>query len=211
MRKREEESIGLAGEHLEKTEVCLRETLNSFDAYLDGKREDAKDFALQVDRAESEADNLRREIVKRLFKGAFLPLMREDLLNFIETIDKIADEAESCCDLIMLETPDVPDNLKPFFKEIVRDSTLCFQPLKEGFAHLFKDFSLILEQVRKVNVKEAEVDQKEEELTRRIFSADLELAQKLLLRQLVAKICDISDRAEDAADRLEILAIKGRI
>ncbi|GAI93756.1 unnamed protein product, partial [marine sediment metagenome] len=48
MRKREEESIGLAGEHLEKTGVCLNEMLKTFNAYLDGRREEAKDFALQV-------------------------------------------------------------------------------------------------------------------------------------------------------------------
>lgn len=211
MRKQEEKSVDLAREHLGKTELCLSEMAKTFDSYLDGKEEEARNFALQVDKAESEADNLRREIAKGLFEGAFLPLMREGFLNLVEAIDKVADEAESCCDLIMLETPDIPDDLKSFFKEIVKDSILCFQPLKEGFTHLFKDFSLTLEQVQKVNVKEAEVDQKEEELTRRIFSADLELARKILLRQLVAKICDISDRAEDASDRLEVLAIKGRI
>ena len=211
MRKQEEESVNLAREHLGKTELCLNEMARTFEAYLDGKKEEARNFSLQVDKAESEADTLRREITKRLFKGAFLPLLREGFLNFVEAIDKIADEAESCCDLIMLETPDIPDDLKPSFKEIVRDSISCFQPLEEGFTHLFKDFSLTLEQVQKVNVKEAEVDQKEEELTRRIFSSDLELARKLLLRQLIVKICDISDRAEDASDRLEVLAIKGRI
>ena len=211
MRKQEEESIDLAKEHLAKTELCLKEMVNTFNAYLENKGKEAENFALQVDRLESEADNLRREIAKGLFGGAFLPLFRESFLNFVEAVDKIADEAESCCDLIILESPDVPDDLKLSFKEIVRDSVLSFQPLKEGFGYLLKDFSLILEQVQKVNVKEAEVDQKEEDLTRRIFSSNLELAQKILLKQLVAKICDISDRAEDAADRLEVLAIKGRI
>ncbi len=211
MRNREEKSLGLIKEHLEKTEICLNEMKNAFEAYLSGKKEEARDFSLQVDKAESEADNLRREIAKGLFEGAFLPLLREDFLNFVEGVDKIADEAESCCDIIMLETPDIPKDLRLFFTEIVKDSILPFQPLKEGFAHLFEDFSLTLEKVQEVNIKEAEVDQKEEDLTRKIFSCDLELARKILLKQLVIKICDISDRAEDASDKLEILAIKRRI
>jgi len=211
MRNREEKSLSLIREHLERTEICLNEMKKAFDAYLAGKKEEARDFSLQVDKAESEADNLRREIAKGLFEGAFLPLLREDFLNFVEGVDKIADEAESCCDLIMLETPDIPEDLKFFFAEIVKDSIVPFQPLKEGFTHLFEDFSLTLEKVQEVNIKEAEVDQKEEDLTRKIFSGDLELARKILLKQLVIKICDISDRAEDASDKLEILAIKRRI
>ncbi len=211
MRNREEKSLNLIREHLEKTEMCLQGAKKTFDAYLAGKNEEAKNFALQVDKAESDADNLRREIAKGLFEGAFLPLLREDFLNFVEGVDKIADEAESCCDLIMLETPDVPENLKLSFTEIVKGSILSFQPLKEGFDHLFEDFSLTLEKVQEVNIKEAEVDQKEEDLTRKIFSGNLELARKILLKQLAIKICDISDRAEDASDKLEILAIKRRI
>ena len=211
MRNREEKSLNLIREHLEKAEMCLQGAKKTFDAYLAGKNEEAKNFALQVDKAESDADNLRREIAKGLFEGAFLPLLREDFLNFVEGVDKIADEAESCCDLIMLETPDVPENLKLSFTEIVKGSILSFQPLKEGFDHLFEDFSLTLEKVQEVNIKEAEVDQKEEDLTRKIFSGNLELARKILLKQLAIKICDISDRAEDASDKLEILAIKRRI
>jgi len=33
-----------------------------------------------------------------MYSGAYLPLLREDILHLLEQLDKIADGAESCCD-----------------------------------------------------------------------------------------------------------------
>jgi len=41
-----------------------------------------------------------------------------------------------------------------------------------------------------------------------IFDSDLELAEKLHLREFVEQIDEVADMAEDVADRLAIYAIK---
>jgi uncharacterized protein Yka (UPF0111/DUF47 family) len=49
----------------------------------------------------------------------------------------------------------------------------------------------------------------EAELTRAIFARDdLDLSRKLHLRQCVERLALLSDRAEIAADRLELAALK---
>ena len=55
---------------------------------------------------------------------------------------------------------------------------------------------------------ESEVDVAESILSRRIFASDMELAEKIHLNQLLTKIADIADLAEDAADELLFAAMK---
>ena len=55
---------------------------------------------------------------------------------------------------------------------------------------------------------EAESDQLERSLIRDIFGSDLQKADKILLRDLAIRIGEISDRAENAMDRLAIVAAK---
>ncbi len=211
MGRRENEIIGLSGQFFEKIDFCLGEMGKMVEAYLNNDRKLTEELYEKVDGQETEIDGLRRQISKKLFEGAFLPLLREEWLNLLETADKIADEAEASTDFLVLQKPLIPEDLKEKIKELISGVIDSFQPLRNGFSSLFKDFSTTLSYIEKVNIKETEVDKKEEELVKLIFEKDMELAQKILLRELVNKIADISDRIEDSADRLEILIIKKRL
>lgn len=201
----------LLSEHFEKVRICLDDMQKVMEAYLEGKIDVAKSYALNVDHTEAEADSVRRRIAKELYRGAFLPALREDLSNFVEAVDKIADGAESCCDFIMLQRVEVPQELKQRFKEISKDSVASFTPLIEAYGLLYKDFSAALKKVHEVAIKEEKVDQQEWELTRIIFKSELELAHKIQLDHFILRITTISDRAEDASDKLEILIIKRQV
>ncbi len=211
MGRRENEIIELSGRFFEKIGFCLGEMGKMVEAYLENARKLTEELYEKVDGQETEIDGLRRQISKKLFEGAFLPLLREEWLNFLEIADKIADEAEASTDFLILQKPLIPEDLKEKIKELISGVIDSFQPLRNGFSSLFKDFSTTLSYIEKVNIKETEVDKKEEELVKLIFEKDMELAQKILLRELVNKIADISDRIEDSADRLEILIIKKRL
>ncbi len=211
MGRRENEIIELSGRFFEKIDFCLGEMGKMVEAYINDDRKLTEELYEKVDGQETEIDGLRRQISKKLFEGAFLPLLREEWLNFLEIADKIADEAEASTDFLILQKPLIPEDLKEKIKELISGVIDSFQPLRNGFSSLFKDFSTTLSYIEKVNIKETEVDKKEEELVKLIFEKDMELAQKILLRELVNKIADISDRIEDSADRLEILIIKKRL
>ena len=58
---------------------------------------------------------------------------------------------------------------------------------------------------------ESEVDQIESKLVSKIFASELELGQKLHLKQLVNRAASIADLSEDAADELEFAAMKAMV
>jgi predicted phosphate transport protein (TIGR00153 family) len=149
-----------------------------------------------------------------MYSGAYLPLLREDILRLLEHLDKIADGAESCCDFFLDQRPEIPGDLKPRFANAMKISISCFKPLRDAVAFFFTDkvsMETIRELVKKAGILESDVDKHEWDITRDIFNTDLDYGRKIHLRLCIQKIVAISDRTEDAADQLEVTMIKGGI
>jgi uncharacterized protein Yka (UPF0111/DUF47 family) len=55
------------------------------------------------------------------------------------------------------------------------------------------------------------VDQIEWDITKKIFSSDLDYSHKIHLKLCLDTIVEVSDLGEDAADRLELVTLKSMI
>jgi len=198
-RKKEKEVKKLIMMHLEKVSITMNNMQDSVKFYLDGKIKEAKESGYQTHLVEEEADSLRREIIEKLHKGAFLPAFREDLIGFVAQQDKIADRSESCCDFFLTQRPEVPDEF------------IEFSPYKEAIVSMFEDYEVVKRNIKNVNTFEEEADTVEWHIVRDIFSSKLDLARKIHLRQFVFHIVEISDVIEDAADNLDIFIVKYQV
>ncbi|MDH3344630.1 MAG: DUF47 family protein [Desulfobacteraceae bacterium] len=58
---------------------------------------------------------------------------------------------------------------------------------------------------------ESKVDKMEWDITKKIFSSDLSYSHKIHLRLCLELIVNVSDLAEDAADRLELVTLKSMV
>ena len=210
--KKEKEVNELILKHLEKVDGCLKIALKAVEEYLSANIEEAKSLAIKVDQIETETDDIRREIISKLYSGAYLPLLREDILHLVQHVDKIADGAEACCDFFLDQRPDIPEEMKSGFLKIMENSISCFTPLKEAIGSFFMgkiDIKAIREKTKEVGIIESDVDKEEWDLTRDIFKAGLDYGHKIHLKLCLESIVEVSDRAEDTADELEIIIIKG--
>jgi len=212
--KKEKEVNELFLKHLEKVDECLKTSLLTVEDYLNCKIDDAKGLAKKVDSIETEADFIRHEIIGKMYSGAYLPLLREDMLHLLEQLDKIADGAESCCDFFLDQRPEIPDDLKPRFLSAMQASVSSFTFLKDAVISFFSEkdeTENIREVLRKVGIIESDVDKLEWDITRDIFKTNLDYGHKVHLRHCIQRVVEISDRVEDTADQLEITIIKGGI
>lgn len=206
--KKEEKVKKLIQEHLALVETCLNNLMETMKLYLNGDYAKAKELAYKVHSTESDADWKRREIMQQLHEGAFLPIYREGLSTLTGIIDKIADSAESSCDFLITQRPDVPGEFKGRIVELTQDSINSFPPLKEAIFSLFDDFTLVLKKTSNVNHLESCVDKDEWQTTHDIFSSGLPLAHKMHLRELIWHIAQISDVCQDVADNLENIIVQ---
>jgi predicted phosphate transport protein (TIGR00153 family) len=211
-KKREESKVmTLIQDHLVKVGESIQWMMSVIENYLKGEMDIAESNASEADSAESEADDIRREIADLLHQGAFLPLFREDVMQLVAIVDRMASHAEDCCNFIVIQKPDVPDDFREDFLELARDCVSILPPLQEGVINLSEDFDMTLAKIAEVHEIESKADDLEFGLSRRIFSTDLTLAHKMHLRQLVDVIVEITDKAEDAAEVLEGLIVKKRV
>ena len=209
--KKEKEVIELILKHLDLVEDSIKTGIRTIEFYLDDNISEAKVLGRRVRSEESEADIVRYEIRDKLYSGAYLPLLREDIYKLIESIDKVANAGEACCDFFLNQRPKIPVELKPAFVEVVRESLGIIDNLKLAVLCYFKGeckIETVREHTKEVGMQESRVDKLEWDLTKAVLTSPMDLAHKLHLRLCLESIVEISDRAEDAGDQLELATLK---
>ena len=213
--KKEKEVIELILKHLDMVEECLMAGIKTVEFYLDGDIGEAKVWSRKSRSTESEADIIRYGIRDKLYSGAYLPLLREDIYKLIESIDKVANAGEACSDFFLNQRPLIPDEMKSQFLAIARDSLGIIEPLKLAVLCYFKGeckIEVVREHTKDVGMQESHVDKLEWDLTKEIFiSTSLDFAHKHHLRNCLDAIVEVSDRAEDACDQLELATLKSMV
>jgi predicted phosphate transport protein (TIGR00153 family) len=212
--KKEKEVIDLIEKHADKMEECLSTAIKTIQAYLKENIDEAKKLGRETDKIEKQADLIRHEIRNKLYYGAYMPLLREDIYKLVECIDMVANSAEKCCDFFLNQRPVIPDFLKPKYLEAVQESLGVSAPLKHALLCYLKGLCPIevsRQHSRDIGLLESKVDQIEWDITKKIFSSDLDYSHKIHLRLCLDTIVEVSDLGEDAADRLELVTLKSMI
>jgi len=198
--KKEEKIIELIKNHLdlvEKTIESLRDYLEMY--FSDGEK--ATVIYEKIQTLESDADRIRRKVETDMYSGAFLPNFRGDLLGLIESVDKIANKAEFVADLIELQHPVIPNELKDGVLRQIDLSLETFRMLKRSIEFLFEDLQKAGEYVILTEKREHEEDEVERGNIKKLFELDIERCAKLELKEIIRSIGDIADRAEDSSAR----------
>ncbi len=208
--KKESEIIKTFMKHLDAVEETLLAFRDFMSMYLDGEG-DFEALAEKAVEAESKADRLRRSTETMMYSGAFLPNFRGDLLGLIESVDVIADRAETVVRLVNLQKTEFPDDIKEDVKEQVKISIKTYRALKKAIKTMFEDMDESAKCIVETEKLEHEEDELEWRLIRRLFSLDVDRAVKLEVRELIGLIGDIADLSEDASDRVEIILLKRRV
>jgi predicted phosphate transport protein (TIGR00153 family) len=212
--KKEKEVIELILKHLELVEDSLKTGIRTIEFYLDDNISEAKFLDRKVRSEEAEADIVRYNIRDKLYSGAYLPLLREDIYKLIESIDKVVNAGEACCDFFLNQRPVIPEELKPAFVEVVRESLGIIDNLKLAVLCYFKGeckIETVREHTKEIGMQESRVDKLEWDLTKAILTSPMDLAHKLHLRLCLESIVEVSDRAEDAGDQLELATLKSMV
>jgi len=209
--KKEKEVIKLIIQHLDLVVDSLNTGIQTINSYLENDLNAAKRLARAVREKESEADVVRYDLRDKLYSGAYLPLLREDIYKLIESIDKVANAGEACCDFFLNQRPTIPDGLRSAFGDVARESLGIVDNLKLAVLCYFKGeckIDTVREHTKEIGMQESRVDKLEWDLTKAIFTSDMDFAHQLHMKLCLDFIVEVSDRAEDAGDQLELATLK---
>jgi len=211
--KRQQEAFQLLEKYFAAGEACLNTFQAAMLEFLNSS--DLAKLLIGVEethRLESLADQGRRNLETFLFERNLLPDYREDILHLVDTYDDVPDTAELLLRNLEMCRVTFPAGLVPDLKELTLRCVESNTALLGAVRPLFREPDVARKEAAKVKPLEGAADTLQHKIIRAIFAMPtLDTAQKMLLREMVDTLADISDLAEICADQVTIFAIKWRL
>ena len=164
---------------------------------------------------ESRAADTKRELSMQIAEGAFFGGVREDMINLLDKIEKIADKAKDAARLITLaEVTDMnareilgSEDMKRFLENLDQ-AVVALQRLIEAFEI---DRKTILDRVHAVDEYEEAADGFKQNVLAALFerSRGIDPVTVILVRDFVLNADDVADYAQHASDVVLVLVAKG--
>jgi len=200
-----------AKKHVEETYKTVTYFAQAVKAFMEGDI-NAKNAAIDnVRQSEHQADALRSKMVEELSESLLMPPDREDLMHFAKTLDKIADWTNGAARILgfieQKPSSEILNNIWTGTELIVAS----ISKLREAIQILTKnDLKTTLALCKEVDHLEHEADDQKKLLIETIIHANLSPTSLLLCYQLAEYLEGVTDKIEDAADFIKVIAIKSR-
>lgn len=179
--------------------------------YLEGDTAGFDEKLQHVKEIESRGDELRRDIQRRLYVETLIPESRGDVLELLELSDDILNACEGAMFQLSIEKPELGDELKGDFSDLVESVTEAVEALVRALRDFFRGSDALTDDMHKVGFYESEADKTSHKIMAAAFSSDIDLSHKNQLRSFVLYFDNIADIAEDVTDKLGIFALKRAI
>ena len=184
-------------------------------AVAEGEVTSCRDRRVRIFELESKAADAKRELSSQIAEGAFFGGVREDMINLLDKIEKIADKAKDAARLITLaEVTDArareilrSEDMRRFLENLDL-AVVALQHLIEAFRI---DRKTILERVHAVDEFEEAADGFKSNILSALFerSSGIDPVTVILVRDFVFNADDVADNAQHASDVVLVLVAKG--
>ncbi|MBI9017234.1 MAG: DUF47 family protein [Phycisphaerae bacterium] len=163
----------------------------------------------QIHKAESKADDIRGEIEVLMYSKGIFPESRGDVMILLEFMDKVPNQIEAAARLAINQFVTVPDIIANSVAELLYVGQRCVEAMLDGSAALFDNYTAAVVPVGKVDELESQADHIQDHIIEIIFSnPDIKDFDKIMLRDLINYIANITDRCENVGDRIRVIAAK---
>lgn len=199
-------------EYRQKVSTCIEIFENSILQYFENSdRAVLEKNCVEIHKAESLADDIRREIEVMMYSKALFPESRGDIMVLLETMDRVPNQAEATMHMISNQRINIPAQFHPQIIELVNICVRCTAAMLDSSQKLFTDFTTATVTLGKVDELESQADHLEGAIIKQIFKSKMDGFDKIMLRDTVKQISTICDRAEKAGDRIRIIVAKRRV
>ncbi len=206
-------------EHMRKVFSCVVLLPALFDALYRNNLEEVKKLAEQIGELETEADRIKSRYRHNMPKTLLLPVDRKDLLSLIHEQDSISDGIEKISQILVNRDMIVPEAIKKGLDELLEGTMeICTQAktmieeldelVHVGFSG--KEHDKVTNMIVGVRRSEHNLDKILRRVNRTLFSIEKELdpVSVMFWYKIIEEVGDISDHAENMADRLLLFLSK---
>jgi len=203
-----------AKEHVKKVYECYKEFEKMMPHFYNGDYEKVDILTGKVSALEHEADEIRRKMEMGFYEWAFLPFDREDRIMLTENVGKVADTIESTAFTISLSKVEFPQTLKKILKHSWNIIRQIVEALKDCINSLEEDITEAIQKAHEIEKLEEKADEIERGILAKLYNSyrhgKIGVFKFLGMKEVTIHLGNIADRAEDASDRVLIIAAKRR-
>lgn len=168
-------------------------------------------YIKQTHRYENKITDISDEINSLMYGKALIPDSRGDIMALLSEFDRIARIFKDILHMMQVQKLIVPGFLIQETKELIRLSVECCELLTRQSIAFFTNSRGIRELLGLIDTNESHCDNIERRIISMIFDSDIDRFDKLQLKELIERIGNISDGAEQVSKRVNISSLKRRV
>lgn len=203
-------------EHIRKAHQCAELLVPFTEALIAGNWEQAGQAQQKISTLEKEADELKRELRRRLPKSLFLSFPREDLLDLLSSQDKVANKAKDIAGLMYGRRMTIPAPLAEpmlrYVRGVVAASSQAVKAINEldelietGFGG--HEIKLVEKLIEDLDNLEQDTDEQQIAIRTQLFTIEKELhaVDVMFLYRIIEEVGELADRAQRVGGHLQML------
>jgi hypothetical protein len=203
--------------HMLVSKASVKELINFLQSAINLDWNKATESRKIISDLENEADALKAETRSLLTKSLFLAVPREDILDLIKLADDIPNTVKDISGLIIGRQMEIPSEIASSFLLFAKEAATITETAGEAVDYIDELFQFsfggnaaikmqqLLEQLYSLENKN---DQSEINLRGELFSIERDLppVNVIFLYDIINKIGELSDRAEQVGHRISLIA-----
>lgn len=161
----------------------------------------------EVSRLERDGDDLRRSTAREIYKGAFLPYLRTNILRLVEDVDDILNTTDKAGkyfkkieDLRFLESANE-------IERIMSLNVILCKIMSKNFIEFFRSPEKLGEAMIVVRMLEKEADNLKHSVLESLRKNDLNFWDGIFTFNFIESLEEISDVVEDTMDTLQVVVL----
>jgi predicted phosphate transport protein (TIGR00153 family) len=203
--------------HMEVSKNSTVELINFLESAVNSDWNKATESRKVISQLENEADVLKAETRSLLTKSLFLAVPREDILDLIKLADDIPNTVKDISGLMIGRQMEIPSAIASSFLLFAKEASAITDAANEAVDHIDELFQFsfggnaaikMQELIQKLDSLENKNDQSEVTLRAELFAIEKDLppVNVIFLYDIINKIGELSDRAEQVGHRISLIA-----
>lgn len=203
-------------EHIRKAHQCAELLVPFTEALIAGDWDLAGQSQQQISAIEKSADEIKREVRRRLPKSLFLTFPREDILDLLSSQDKIANKAKDIAGLMYGRRMQIPATLAEPMLRYVRASVAASSQAVKAIGELDElietgfgghEIKLVEKLIEDLDNLEQDTDEQQIAIRTQLFSIekDLHPVDVMFLYRIIEEVGELADRAQRVGGQLQML------
>ena len=203
--------------HMEVSKLSVEELLRFLQLAIDSNWDQAAQSRKLISDLENKADSLKAETRGLLTKSLFLAVPREDILDLIRLADDIPNTVKDISGLMIGRKMEIPSQIAPSFILFAAEAAAISDAAAEAVDYIDDLFQFsfggnaatkMQELLEKLDSLENKNDQSEITLRAELFAIEKDLppVNVIFLYDIINKIGELSDRAEQVGHRISLIA-----